>query len=111
MTIDEIEPGRLYSLSEASKLIPSSRAGKPLARQTLRRWAEEGSIRASPRKVGQKTAWFFWGAEILRFLRAAEAPAWEGRTPTQRRRADAAARKKLIEMGCRLSNEASRARE
>lgn len=88
---DDIDAKRLYSLSEAAALIPSPISGKRTCLHTLYRWRAEGRITAVARQGAKGKKWFVWGAEILRFLGASEAPVWRGRTAKQRERATAAA--------------------
>jgi hypothetical protein len=91
MAIDDIDPKRLYSLTEAAAFVPSCVAGKRVHPKTLHRWRKEGRIKCQGRAAAGKTWWFVWGAELLRFLGAGELPEFNGRSPTQARREHQAA--------------------
>ena len=104
-SITEIDPGRLYSFSEAARLIPSCRQGKNLSLRTLHRWRTAGRIEAVCRQSGGRRFWFAYGSALLAFLSADQAPEWHGRTPTERRRAIERATRTLERMGIRVGSD------
>lgn len=99
-SIHLIEPGRLYSFSEAARLIPSPR-GEHTHRKTLHRFRLQGRIAGVPRHVNGLTYWFVYGSELLRFLAADQCPEWIGRTPAQREKAIAQAERHIEQLAPR----------
>lgn len=96
MSVDirDINPAGLYSLAESARLIPSPCGGTVNVR-TLQRWLRKGSlpfVRRGPHR-------FIYGSAILAFLAADQAPAWEGRTPAERKREVEAAETELRRRG------------
>lgn len=91
--IKDINPQGVYSLGEAAKLLPSTRAGRCVHVRTLYRWMERGHLKANRQPNGY--GWYVSGAELLRLLHADKIPEWKGRTPAERNRACDAAMKEL----------------
>jgi hypothetical protein len=98
----EIDLNRLYSFSEAAKLLPSNQAGKHVHLNSLHRWRREGRLNAVSRPAGKTRWWFVWGSELLRFMAVGEKPKWTGRTPAQRRRDVEAAKERLRARGYKV---------
>jgi len=97
---DVIDPRRLYSFSEAARLIPSPRCGTHTAAKTLHHWRQEGLLQAECRQSRGKRYWFIRGAEILRLLGGPRE--FVGATPAQRRRSKERALKDLRAKGFRI---------
>lgn len=97
----EIDPTRLYSLSEAASFIPSPRQGKKTHLVTLHRWRREGRLPCECRQMGGRRFYFVWGSVLLRLLHADTCPEWNGRTPDERERAVIAAEKRRAEIAPR----------
>lgn len=110
----DIEPHRLYSFAEAARLIPSSHAGKTVHIVTLRRWRAQGRFAAICRQAGKRRYWFLPGVVILALSRAQDVE-WQGRTPTERRSAVEAARKRFEELsgrrGCQRNSAKAAAKD
>ena len=66
-TNEPIETDRLYSFSEAAKLIPSCRKGH-INLNTLHRWRLDGRFQAICRTSGRLRYWFLLGSEILKLI-------------------------------------------
>src|SRR5262245_15707606 len=71
---EEIEPGKLYSLSQARLYIPSARQGRPPHRATLMRWIDEGLLKCQFRYTRKLRFAMLWGYQILDFLQATKLP-------------------------------------
>jgi hypothetical protein len=94
--MNDIEPNRLYSFSEAARMIPSSRGGH-VSLSTLHSWHAAGVITGVARKVVKNRMWFVRGSELLRLLAGTEPVAIE--SPAQRRKSDEWADRVLREHG------------
>ena len=92
-TIDDIDPGKLYSLPQAARLVPSPYPDKQgINPETLYRWRIQKRMSCVCRKVGTKRFWFVWGSELLRAMGVTSPPpVFRGRTRGQRERDVAAA--------------------
>jgi hypothetical protein len=106
-SIDDVEPGRLYPLSEVASFIPSTHAGKKVHYRTLTRWRRQGRLNCQSRQAGDgRRHYFVWGAEIIRFLGGEQRPQLpkDYRTPTQARRDHEAAVERLRKRGLVCGN-------
>jgi hypothetical protein len=63
--VEQLDLDRLYSFSEAARLIPSVRGGS-VSPKTLHRWRHEGRLLAVARPVRALVHWFVRGEEIAR---------------------------------------------
>lgn len=83
----EVKPKKLYSLTQAARLIPSCQAGKSTHIRTLRTWIAAGILKAVSRQHGKVRHWFVPGSEILRLTDVPDDfPPQQTRGPKQRER-------------------------
>lgn len=82
--LNDIEPGKQYSIREIAELIPSAaRGSKGVTRATVYRWIAEHGLPCQRRTVGQATYLFVWGRDVLEFLGAVELPVIKTRSKKQ----------------------------
>ena len=96
LPIDQIEPGVLYSLSQARRFAPGRRGCA--SRITMLDAIRRKELKAH--KV--RSRWLIWGGDLLAWLEIDQVPVWAGRTPAQQRRHDEEINRELREMGFRV---------
>lgn len=62
-----IEPGKLYSVSEAAELVPSARGGHVCTR-TLHQWRNAKILPMLARRRGKRTFWLVRGSDLIQAL-------------------------------------------
>ena len=68
-SVKDIEPGRLYSLTDAARLVPSRQSGVPhVARSTLYKAIRAGLIKGIRRPGTMRASWFIQGSDIILYL-------------------------------------------
>ncbi len=82
MKLPNVESDRLYSLSEAARLIPSTYAGRKLAVGCLYRWHRRGVLPLVLRRTSRNRAWFVLGSDLeALFVRQTSPPQEEESDP------------------------------